>query len=403
MSTNPSRAGRGRGGFGTVMFDCKGHQRSASAKSIARALRLIAFFPCILGAISCRSKESVNRIETFDAGPVLADETISYSHEFRIQNSGSQVLRILDESHSCTCTKVEIPIKELRPGGSGIVRMKVTLGTGFEMRSLICDVKTDHPEVPNRRFVLNITAYPRSQFVPSEVSFGTITSSARRDEGAVRPRPAGRNLTSRAWLEVYARTQTEPLPKLGEVVAPDELLVSLDRKPVVEYLPDGIRRCRYPVTVALRSSDLPEQSYRRHIEVPVDGGKAAALFVDWKLAGPLTFAPSVLSFGIVKSGDSTAKTIRGRMTTRSERPFRILEVETGSPWLVAANGEGDLFPTTSARLHELVFEFRAPESQHRAVSGVAVIRTDDAQSAELRIPWSAFLRSAETAVRVSGQ
>ncbi len=59
--------------------------------------------------------------EVFDAGPIFAGAREPLTHRYQVTNTTGRTVRILDESHSCTCTKVEVEKKTLQPGESWFV------------------------------------------------------------------------------------------------------------------------------------------------------------------------------------------------------------------------------------------------------------------------------------------
>lgn len=347
---------------------------------------------------ACHRDPKVAARDYFDAGPVFAAETPDYSHTFPIHNESTRPLKILEEIHSCTCTKVEFGSKVIPPGETGSLTMKVHLSDGFGTQTVICNVKTDHPVVPDRRYELRLTSFPKARIAPALADFGTLKLET---DGAARGGPGVGDAVAAtdrlkpidAFLEVFDRASAKSPPVLGEVLTSPDVEVTLGREPTREILYGEVRRYRFPMAVRLKSAGTQEGPSRRSVAVPIVGGPTASMLVHWTIARSIGCAPSVLSFGMLSDDPSASAERTVRVFTRDGHPFRILGVKTGAPSLIAsAGGDSSSLPTAPAEAHVLRFTLAPETSDARVVSGVAVIETDAPRAAELRIPWSGFLR-----------
>lgn len=112
--------------------------------------------------------------ETHDAGPVFGVVAKSLTHRFEVVNSTDRPVRVLGESHSCTCTVVELERGVLQPGQSVPLTLRVDLPLGHAGREVSCLVETDHPRFPEWAYKLKYTNYPKAQVVPERLDLGVI-------------------------------------------------------------------------------------------------------------------------------------------------------------------------------------------------------------------------------------
>lgn len=104
---------------------------------------------------SCRAKEDATK--TSEAVLTL-DQAQQYSRlampgdvhtfQFRLTNSGSRKLKVLDIKKSCGCLSVQMPVAELQPRESTVLTMKVSqdryglVSQWARRRPTVQDIKT---------------------------------------------------------------------------------------------------------------------------------------------------------------------------------------------------------------------------------------------------------------------
>ncbi|AGA26619.1 DUF1573 domain-containing protein [Singulisphaera acidiphila] len=342
---------------------------------------------------ACSRSEPISRGESFDAGPVFAKDTPVLTHVFEIVNRSQRVLNILDEYHSCDCTKTEISTKKILPGEKSSITMRVNLYNIYGEKSVICNIKTGHPEVPDRRYTLNYTCYPEARIVPATIDFGSI---ALEDEIGDVKRPSRTPLQQQAWVEVYAAVSQDQSPSVQAFIPPEDLAVDLDLVPRRDVMPDGVHRFRYLLTLSLEPHPRPAQTYTRQLTIPFDGAPTASAQIVWKQMGTLHCEPSALAFGMADRGDTATRTGRVRVASQSGRAFRVLGVESATPSIVVTRGDSPSpFPTLAANSHELIIALTPSDEGGRVLTGISVIKTDDPRSPEIRLPWTMFFRHQE--------
>jgi len=363
--------------------------------------------PLVVSGASCsRSETPSSRGEVFNAGPVFWSDTPVLEHTFQIVNRSRRLLKILEETHSCSCTQVEIGSRSIAPGAKTAITLRVNVPPGYGDRSVLCHLTTDDPATPNRSYEIRLTSYPRVSVVPAKLEFGTITAE---DESVDEKTSAagGRSRTplrQRAWVELYRPPNRDrpPSPKVFSLKS--DVTVELGRVPMRDVLPDGVLRYRYPLDVVLTAGKRPAKMYVRDVAIPFEDDLIASLQVIWKQAGSLSCMPSSLAFGMAEVGDSVVKKGQVRVASYGGATFRILGVDSGSPAGAVMPGDASgRFPTASAEVHELRFELTPPAEGSRVFSGQAVVKTDDPRSPEVRIPWSLFLRRHESQVSRAGE
>ena len=112
--------------------------------------------------------------KVFDAGAVFADATPVISHRFTITNTTKRPVKILEETHSCTCTAVEVEHRLLNPGESMVLKMSVRVPTGYSEYDISCTLKTDHPTLPNWDYRIRYRTFPRARVISDRITLEAI-------------------------------------------------------------------------------------------------------------------------------------------------------------------------------------------------------------------------------------
>ena len=104
--------------------------------------------------------------EVFDAGAVFASSTPTLTHMFRIENTTKRTVRILGENHSCDCTTVDLPKRELLAGESVALTLSVQVPPAYVKKDV--SANSTRPTTPTIRIGNTISA---SRRFPMSVSF----------------------------------------------------------------------------------------------------------------------------------------------------------------------------------------------------------------------------------------
>jgi hypothetical protein len=340
--------------------------------------------------------------EVYDAGAVFADATPQLTHRFLIKNTTGIPVTFRSESHSCSCTKVQIDKMALAPGEETALTMSVDVPQGFSSREVDCTIATDHSEHPEWPYYMRFRSFPRARIVPDRIDLGTYS-----------PRTSGGSESSasdidkppvEAWLELFS-------PKGGEetgvprVVGPsEELSIELDRSARIDDLADGVRRTRYRLRVSVNDPARSLGTFTRPFRVKTGHGEEATAMAIWKSEGPFTYTPRQVHFGMIRPGEPP-KTQRLLIRSRNGERFRISSMDSGSPYL-GIHEVGDQSPDRHGPRGPLILELTLSVPEDGAgpfLSGVIRIGTDSTPPSELLIPWSAFLRRAEVGTLGGGE
>ncbi len=361
------------------------------SRGISPVIGVVAF----LVAVNCtllfidnlnKSHSDVAHEEVFDAGVVTASKTPSVEHTFVLRNTTGSRLRIISESHSCTCTAVSLDKVTLEPGRSTPLKMRVNIPDDYAESVVTCRVVTDHPTRPEWSYGLKYISVPRARVSPNRIDLGT-----RRADG---PRPSAPG--PEVWLEVYALTPEETPPTPVDVACSDGLLVALGSSPRIESFPGGFRRIRYPISIGLgEAEDRTDGAYSGSLKVALTGGGSAEAVVHWKSVGPISLSPSRLNFGLVGPSSGPRE---GHVTISSANgePFRVVSADAGSPSMSVEGAGGGRLPAGPAASHHLTLVWKGAGARgERAVAGHARITVSKPEVVEVRLPWSVFLGRAE--------
>lgn len=109
----------------------------------------------------------------FHAGIVNAGEVVS--HDFRLENDSDISVEIKDVISSCSCTTANISRGAVIPSGDS-TRFSIsfhTEGLAGEQSNFIL-LKTNHPQTPERLFVLSCTIKDVFSYTPKHIDFGDV-------------------------------------------------------------------------------------------------------------------------------------------------------------------------------------------------------------------------------------
>lgn len=314
--------------------------------------------------------------DIFDLGAVFSPEIKEITHNFNIKNTTNIPIVIEGIEYSCTCTEAKIGRRHLQPAESTILRLRINVADSYAEKSVVCAVRTNHPDFPVWNYIIKYTSYPRSIIKPDRIELAATTSDQSEFS---RPRGLGR-------LDIYNGRPEDPPPTPGVIDAPPGLVVKILREPEVSQLPGGITRFSFPLLFSI--ADVSSGSFVRPVRIAIDGGLAATTIVTWKHIAPLECSPPQIHFGVVGPKESAEPPIR-KIIVRSPlgRPFQLVRIDQAS--LVEIRNLGNQSP-----VHVLNIGIEPPDNtDYPALSGVIQLEADfnEFGTTKLEIPWSAFI------------
>lgn len=346
----------------------------------------LPFLACVLVIILCVGCDSRRGSfpmsksppgETFDLGAVYAPETKEISHTFSVKNTTAQTVVVEDLEYSCACTEAEIGHRQLPPGATTTLKMRINVAASQTENSVVCAVRTNHPKFPLWNYAIKYTSYPRSIISPNRIELETASTTTSNE--STLPQGSGR-------LEIYSGQPDTPAPKPGIIDAPPGLVVKIGDTPEVSWLADDL--VRYSYTFAVSVADISSGSFVRPLRVAVEGGPAATTVVSWKHVGHLECSPPRVHFGVVDlSNTETLPTRRVIVRSPTGQPFRLARRDQESSVVIRKLGN-------RAPVHMLDIGMEVPaDSTSPALSGVIHLEADLPESGvtKLDIPWSAFV------------
>lgn len=237
--------------------------------------------------------------ETFDAGVFFATSTPEVTHQFSVVNTTGRAVRILDETHSCNCTKVTLEKRQLPPGASMPLMLSVQVPHVYAKTDISCTLATDNINNPNWTYRLRFESYPDAEIDPDRIEILTDSASVHG-----RSEQLGDDASRQVWLVLYSPASEMSIPEPVSISASSELSVDLGRRDHVEALAGGmIRRVRYPLSVWLKE-DFRHISgiFTRPLNISMSRGAGASALISWHIRMPIEFSPSQIHFGMVAPG-----------------------------------------------------------------------------------------------------
>jgi len=232
---------------------------------------------------------------------------------FRWTNTEGQRLEIVDVRTSCTCVSVNLHPRAVEPGQSGVVEVLVD-GRKFVGQKTYFVHLTVQGE-RQRIATLQAAAHVRPDVVynPAQVNFGQLSAGT----------------VAKQVVEIeYAGTLDWRITELAQENPWLEVTIEeMSRRP---------GEAGYRVQVALKP-DCPPGELKTELLLKTNDPNlpVSPLLVEGTVRPLVTAAPALLSFGLVRKGQSTSR----RIAVRGDRPFRITKVEGGGDELeIAVNG-----------------------------------------------------------------
>ena len=110
-----------------------------------------------------------------------ADAGTIVSHEFEIENTGSNELEIIKIKPSCGCTAVELPNKLIPPGKSTslLVRLNLKVQRGPQDRTVL--IETNDPDQPNTILRLVGESVYHVTVNPKVANFGSVVAGDNKE------------------------------------------------------------------------------------------------------------------------------------------------------------------------------------------------------------------------------
>ena len=336
-----------------------------------------------------RESEPHRRGEIFDAGAVFASSTPTLTHAFRIGNTTRRTVRILGENHSCDCTTVDLPKRELRPGESVALTLSVRVPPTYVRKEVSATLETDDPEHPHWDYLVRFEAFPDARVVPQVIDLGSHTVA-----DMLASEPSHDVTESEACLEVYTlpNGKNRPPPRLVQV--PAECVATMAQAPEVSQLASGVRAERYRLSVRLKQGMPSTGTFVRPLNVKLNDERGTSASLTWSVRAPVVCAPERIHLGSVATEDPPIKR-RVILHASDGTPFRILAIgHDASVTVRPAEGGGFPSPASSRQAIELVFD-APPKEASRFLAGSVRIRIDRKDYPQVSLPWSAIVRARQ--------
>jgi hypothetical protein len=280
---------------------------------------------------------------SFDFGTVARGSQLR--HAFPVVNRGDQEIRILEWRTKCGCTDVKVGAKTIPPGTQTTVEVTVdtTRFLGHKPSGLTLIFESpSYVQVD-----LNTACFIRGDIVtsPGQLDFGIIRRSST-------PPTVSLNLTYAGgrpdWAVTAMHTQTDLVEARFQ-----EAGRSPEGYPV------------YTLSATLKPS-APNGYLKDEVTLDTTEGEKIPLAIVAHIQGAVAVTPAIINFGQVKPGQSVARTV----LVRSDRPFSITKIATGSDDLQSADqAQGP------QAVHQIKLTLKAP-ADPGAFHSVMTVQTD---------------------------
>lgn len=342
----------------------------------------------------------------YDFGDIVRGEKVSYAFEFK--NTGTGVLQIRSIHSSCGCvnTRVE-PSGVFAPGESG--RLAFEFDSSFFAGHVVRTLTLDTNQTRNSALTLTFSAQVREEI---------RATPSLLDVGEVMPE------YNKVWLmnlptALRAVGQgSETIPALaGQAGVPDSLQKQMigasDVRPVfatashpaiaAEIVEPSQKGRDYQLKISFKGG-LPIGPLREKISVWNTSRHLKELIVPivGEVVGHVKQSAKYIEFGVV----GRSQDVRRTLTFTSDRPdFKVESVTAELRKTDALSGVGiaDVLKYSTivaASSTQVLFELRYPERLKTAdqpvnASGLFIVKTNDPDYSEVRVPFFGVLRQGD--------
>jgi len=304
---------------------------------------------------------------TYDVGETWEGEKAS--HTFSFKNTGDAVLLIKKVKTSCGCTAAILSSKEIEPGKIGEIKATFSTKRYRGKQSKTIYVSSNDPKHPTVQLKIQTTIKSAGSFKPRNIQFGQITRGEKISR-VIELMPEGEEIKIAeitASPDVFSarilEDENDNADKQSETDKNRPILIEVSVSPEAP-----IGRHNGNLTVTINHPKISSLSSRLYLQVE----------------GQIKFSPRMLFFDENAQKNRGAKKIR---ITKSKGPnLEIVGVESTSPQFQAETviiKEGKEFDV----------EIRmAPDVEPGRYQGEIVIRTNDPDQKEIKIPVRSNIR-----------
>lgn len=338
----------------------------------------------VVAQFGCTTRTSTLPGEIFDAGSIYETDDHAFSHTFEIRNTTDRVVKLLSESHTCTCTKVDFAPRTLLPGETTRLKLAINLPYSYAKQTISSVVKTDHPGLPEWQYSLSYEFFPRARVLTDVVDLGRFAPTGGAQATA---------RSSQLVVEAFADPgRPEPIAP-GPLIVPEGLVATIDGRPEITELVGGKRRLRWTIDVAADLRAAGAGGCSGILRIPFAGLREVTARVIWSVDAAITCAPAQVHFGLVGSERKTKRVV---LRSRDDKPFRLTvpasRADKSSPEVIEIPPTDGSSSGASATTHIVELALAGPfDASRQTLSGSIILETDSIDAPKLLIPWSAFL------------
>ncbi|MBX3179770.1 MAG: DUF1573 domain-containing protein [Candidatus Hydrogenedentes bacterium] len=138
----------------------------------------------VVGSIDVAAQPAIHCFQsTYDFGELYSDELVS--HQFVLQNSGYDVLEILQINQHCSCATAELSTRLIAPGESALLTALLDLHGRSGDQRVKYSVQTNDPKMPHLELALVGRVTPLLSLDAPELDFGTVRHGENRAQNVI--------------------------------------------------------------------------------------------------------------------------------------------------------------------------------------------------------------------------
>lgn len=341
-----------------------------------------------------------------DFGEIVRGQKVSFAYEFT--NSGTGVLQIRSIHSACGCVNTKVEPKDVfAPGEKG--KLSFEFDSSYFAGSVIRTITVDTNQVRNSAITLTFSAQVREEIraTPALLSVGEVLPEYNKAWTFSLPTSLRATGTEKETLPASADKSALPPQVLKQLLDQDEVkpvhVTSSHPSIVGELITPTVKGRDHQLKVTFKGG-LPIGPLREKVTVWNSSRHLKELIVPivGDVVGHVKQSAKYIEFGVVTRHEEVRRTL---LLSSDRKDFKVESVTAELRRTDALEGVSipDLLKYSTVRGEngtQVLFELRYPQALSAAnqpinTSGVFLVRTNDPDYKEMRVPFFGVLRQGE--------
>ncbi|MEY4066399.1 MAG: hypothetical protein RIR26_2607 [Pseudomonadota bacterium] len=341
-----------------------------------------------------------------DFGEIVRGQKQSYAFEF--VNSGTGVLQIRSIHSACGCVNTKVEPKDVfAPGEKG--KISFEFDSSYFSGPVVRTITVDTNQVRNATLTLTFTAQIREEIraVPALLGVGEILPEYNKAWLLTLPTSARATGNDADIIPVTAEKAGVPSAVLKKMRAVDDVkplfVTSSHPSLVAEILPPAGEVKDHQLKISFKGG-LPIGPLREKVTVWNSSRHLKELIIPviGEVVGHVKLSAKYIEFGIVTRSDQ-ARRVLTLVSDRKDFTVESVTAELRRTDALEGVSIADILKYSTVKSDsgtQVNFELRYPEVLTKALqpintSGVFIVRTNDTDYKELRVPFFGVLRQGD--------